>query len=124
MLYDGVCALCNRAVRLILRFDHRKRLRFAPLGGQTAIGLMPIGVGDADSIVLLREGRVFMRSAAVLEILFEMGGIWRASVVFRIVPRRVLDALYDFVAARRYASFGRYDTCPVPEPAVRPRFLP
>ncbi len=126
VFYDGVCGLCNGFVRFLLAADRRGRLRFAPLQGTTAAALRarrPFPP-STDSIVFSAGEEVSFKSAAVLGILSSLGGPWRLAALFRGVPRVFRDALYDFVAARRYRWFGRYDACPLPDPAVRGRFLP
>ena len=129
VLYDGVCGLCNRTVRFLLRIDRRRRLKFAPLQGEPAKEIVARhGVpDDLDTFVLARvvAGRevVSVRSAAVLDALAAVGGVWRLSAVFRLVPRPVRDRIYDWIAARRYRWFGKYDSCPTPRPEDRERFL-
>ena len=36
VFYDGDCGLCNRFVLFLLKRDHRKVFRFAPLNGKMA----------------------------------------------------------------------------------------
>jgi predicted DCC family thiol-disulfide oxidoreductase YuxK len=125
VLYDGVCALCNGFVKFILRFDRRRTLRFAALDGDTGTAARAgdPGLRTVDSIVLLRSAGALTRSAAAIEILREMGGVWRAAVAGYLIPRPIRDALYDRVARSRYDRFGRYDACPLPPAEDRWRFL-
>jgi predicted DCC family thiol-disulfide oxidoreductase YuxK len=125
LLYDGVCALCNGFVKFVLRFDRRGTLRFAPLDGDAgteARERFP-ELQRIDSIVLLRDGAPLVRSAAAIEILREMGGIWRLAALGYLLPRPIRDALYDWVARNRYEQFGKLEACPIPAPEVRKRFL-
>lgn len=125
LLYDGVCALCNRAVNWILRHDVGGTMRFAALDsavGREARRLLPSLAGVDSVIVLHREG-AWVKSTAVLEIARYVGGIWRVALVGYLLPRALRDWLYDVVARRRYRVFGRYDACPLPPPEQRPRFL-
>ena len=136
VLYDGVCGLCNRAVRFVLRRDRDGLFRFAPLQGELARaalarhGLAPPAADSSDPGTLYvvidaggRDERLLARSEAVLFILRNLPLYWVAAALFRILPRFLRDALYDFVARRRYRWFGRYDTCPLPRPEDRARFL-
>jgi predicted DCC family thiol-disulfide oxidoreductase YuxK len=125
LLYDGVCALCNRFVRWIVRHDRHGTMRFATLQGdlgQEAIRLMP-QLATVDSVVLLYRDGAFVRSTAVLEVARYLGGIWLFALAGYLVPRIVRDALYDAVARRRYRLFGRHESCPVPPPEMHARFL-
>ena len=79
LLYDGVCALCNAAVRFVLKWDGSRTVRFAPLQGDTASRLLaehPELAGTDSMIWLDAEGRAFTRSAAALAIARHLGGGW------------------------------------------------
>jgi predicted DCC family thiol-disulfide oxidoreductase YuxK len=125
-LYDGHCALCNWTVRLVLRFDRKGRLKFAPLSGSTAAAVLsghPHLTG-VDSLVLVDDGRASVRSAAVFAILAYLGGPWNLLRAARVIPREIRDALYDVIAHWRKRLFGAYSACPLPPPEHRDRFLP
>lgn len=128
LLYDGVCALCNGAVRFVLKRDRSGAARFAPLQGETAAGRLaghPELAGVDSMIWIDSTGVLFTRSAAALAIARHVGGGWAAlASVLGIVPASLRDALYDLVARTRYRIFGRYDACPLPPPEHRSRFLP
>lgn len=126
MLYDGVCALCNWAVRFILDRDAGGIFRFAPL--QSEIGRewqVRFGLpADAlDTVILIHEGRAYVRSEAAFRILRQLRTAWRVLAVFRVLPASITDLLYQLVARWRYRVFGRYDACPLPPPETRLRFL-
>lgn len=128
LLYDGVCALCNGAVKLVLRRDRSGAVRFASLQGETAARLLrgrPDLAGIDSMIWIDATGRAWTRSAAALAIARHLGGTWAVlAAVGRIVPAGLRDALYNAVARIRYRVFGRYDACPLPPPEDRARFLP
>lgn len=130
LLYDGVCGVCNGAVRTILRFDRRGTLRFAALDSDVArdiIGRHPRLVG-LDSMVFVRDAggpaeTVSTESAALLQVADYLGGFWKLAMVARVIPAFIRDRLYAAFAAVRYRVGGKYDTCPIPSPEVRGRFL-
>ena len=130
LLYDGICGVCNSAVRTILRLDRHGTLRFAALDSEvsrTVIARHP-HLADVDSMVFVEhlgqpDERVTVRSAAALRVADYLGGPWRALLVAGLIPRSVRDKLYDGFARVRYRVLGTYDTCPVPAPEVRARFL-
>lgn len=129
LFYDGGCGLCHLSVRALLALDRRGALAFAPLGGATFRELVPEAERAAlpDSLVLrTADGRVLVRSAAVLESLQLVGGPARGlAAAARVVPRRLADRLYDRVARVRRRLFRPpAGGCPVVEPARRSRFLP
>ena len=83
---------------------------------------MPNGEAPG-SVVLSFEGRMYDRSSAVLRAVALLGGPWRMVSALRVIPAPLRDLVYRFVAARRYRWFGRRDTCRVPSPVERDRFL-
>lgn len=126
VLYDGVCALCNWAVRFILDHDPESRFRFAPLQSAAARRILENvdATGDLpDSVILVEGGAVLARSAAIFRVLAQLRTMWQVLLVFRVLPRGVADLVYDLVARTRYRVFGRYETCPIPTPDQRKRFL-
>jgi predicted DCC family thiol-disulfide oxidoreductase YuxK len=123
--FDGFCNLCNGTVDFLIRRDRHRRLRYASLQsprGQRECGATPDGE-DPGSVVLSYQGRLYYRSTAVLCAVALLGGPWRLVSVLRVVPPPIRDAVYRFVAARRYSWFGRRDACRVPTAEERDRFL-
>lgn len=131
LLYDGVCGFCNRTVQTLLRHDRRGTLRFAALqsGYGEAVKARHPELNNVDSVVLVEGAsdtdaeRVFIRSDAALRVVAYMGGWWKLLLAFRILPRPLRDFFYDLFARYRYRLFGKYDSCLVPSPEVRARFL-
>lgn len=122
--FDGVCGLCNHAVDLILRHDRAERFLFATLQGEVAereLGRKP--EDPMDSLVLVDALGRHERSTAALRIAWHLGGGWRVLSWLRVVPRVVRDPAYDAVARVRYRLFGQKETCRMPTPAERARFL-
>lgn len=126
IVFDGVCALCNRWVRFLLRFDRAGRYRFAAMQGEhgrqllAAHGLDP---QDPMSFLLLEQGQAWTDSDAIVRVLQGLGGSWRLAAALRLVPRRWRDAGYRALARNRYRWFGRSETCRRPPPEQQWRFL-
>jgi predicted DCC family thiol-disulfide oxidoreductase YuxK len=132
LLYDGVCGLCNRAVRFVLRRDRRRMFRFAALQSAFAAALLARHQRDPEElstvVVVLRPGasdeQLLTRSDAALFIAHQLGGFWKLFAGFgRVLPRAFRDAVYNLVARWRYRLFGKYDVCPLPRPEDRARFI-
>lgn len=132
VLFDGVCVLCDRSVRLLLRIDRKELFKFAALQGQTAADLLarhPEIDRHNRSIIFVRnygsgQEAIYLRSSAILEILSELGGVWKLALLCKIIPAAFRDMVYDFIASQRYRWFGKQDQCRVPGTEVRDRFLP
>ena len=130
ILFDGVCNLCNGFVQFVIRHDPAGRFRFAALQSEAGQALLAAqGVAPAtllaepDSVLLLSQGRLYSHSSAVLRIARGLGGVWRLAAVGEVLPRAWRDALYRLVARNRYRWFGRQESCMLPTPALKARFL-
>ena len=131
LLYDGSCGFCAESVQLVLRYDRRGTLRFAPLQGELgeAVRAAHPELAGADSMVWVEPagedgaGPVLVRSDAGLRIARYLGGWWRLLLPGRLVPRAWRDALYDLVARHRHRLLASGPACLVPGPEVRDRFI-
>lgn len=127
LFYDGVCALCNGAVKAVLRRDQAKLFYFAPLQGETAElarSVHPDFPSEIETVVYLREGELFLRSRAVVLAAEELPYPAKMISWLRVLPAWLTDFLYGIVARTRYRVFGKYDACPLPPAEDRARFLP
>jgi predicted DCC family thiol-disulfide oxidoreductase YuxK len=131
VLYDGVCGLCNRLNQFILKRDSGDRFRFAALQSSIAGEILRRYGRDTSDLntvyVIVNYGepdeRLLSKGRAVLFVLRTLGGIWGLARIFELLPTRLLDRFYDVVARRRYRWFGRFDSCVVPQPRDRSKFL-
>jgi predicted DCC family thiol-disulfide oxidoreductase YuxK len=131
VLYDGVCGLCNRLVQFLLKHDYHDRFRFASLQSAFATELLTrhgMDPHDLDTVYVVRNygltGEALLaRSDAILFMLKQLGGIWSLAVVGKIIPRPLRDWMYGVVAQNRYRVFGKYESCMLPEPRHRQKFL-
>jgi predicted DCC family thiol-disulfide oxidoreductase YuxK len=129
LLYDGVCGFCNKTVQLILRLDRRGSMRFAALQsdyGAAVVARHP-ELRGVDSVVYVEQAgggeRIHIRSDAALKVAAYLGGFWKLFLAARVLPRGFRDYLYDLFARNRYRVFGKYDSCMLPPPEARSRFL-
>lgn len=126
ILFDGVCNLCNGAVRFIIRRDHKKRFRFASLQSKTGEAYLQrynLRTSGLYSILLIKNDRVYDRSAAVLQIAKNLSGLWPVMYCFIIVPPFIRDAVYRVISKNRYRFFGKKDQCMIPTPELKARFI-
>jgi predicted DCC family thiol-disulfide oxidoreductase YuxK len=130
LLYDGVCGLCNKTVQMVLKRDKRQTMRFAALQSDYARGIVEKhpSLKTVDSVVYVEKSgkggeRIYTRSDAALKVASYLGGAWKLLLIGYIIPRPLRNLLYNLVARYRYRVFGRYDSCLLPPPSVRARFL-
>ena len=131
VLYDGVCALCNRIVQFLLKRDQHDRLRFASLQSDFAATILKRHGADAhdlDTVCVVinheqSDERLLARSDAIISLGRQLGGIWSLAVLGKVLPGALRDWLYNLVARNRYRVFGKYDSCMLPEGRYRRKFL-
>ena len=125
VVYDGVCALCNRWVAFVLHYDQKGTFRFASFDSDWAAQRGLRAIGQPRSVLLFRDGFALKRSAAILGILRELPGIlpWIGSLAVRSIPLALADWAYDRVAQVRYRVFGTTDVCPILPAPIAKRFL-
>lgn len=125
VLFDGVCHLCQGSVRFIVERDRSGHFRFARLQSPRGRSLLAQHrlPSDLQTIVLIEEGRAYVRSDAALRIARRLTGPWRAAAALLVVPAPLRNAVYDWVARHRYGWFGRSDVCEMPSSAVQDRLL-
>jgi predicted DCC family thiol-disulfide oxidoreductase YuxK len=126
IVFDGVCALCSGFVRFVLRHDRAGQYRFLAAQSDLATALYDhygLPTDHWETNLLIKNGRLYVRSDGAVEILSSFGGPWRAMKLLRFIPRPIRDWAYDRVAGNRYRWFGRHDLCMIPDPKHADRFL-
>ena len=126
ILFDGVCNLCTGSVQFVLKRDSKNLFRFASLQsslGQQVLQESGFSTEELKSFMLVEQGKVYFKSTAFLRVTRHLSVLWPVLFVFRIVPRFIRDAVYDFVARHRYRWFGKKETCWVPCDEWKGRFL-
>ncbi len=126
ILFDGVCNLCNSAVRFVINRDPNGKFKYASLQSEHGKSLLlkfGLRLNDYDTFILIREGKYFSKSTAALLVLSELGGVWRLWYVFMYLPRPIRDFIYGVIAKSRYRIFGRRSDCMVPTVDIQNRFL-
>lgn len=126
IVYDGVCVLCSRFVRFVVRRDRAACFRFtaaqSPLGQALYrhYGLDPVAF---ETNLLIADGRMYAKMDAFAGIMARLPWPWRALAAARVLPRPLGRWLYDRIARNRYRVFGRLHACMVPSAGVRSRFI-
>ncbi|MCH8830083.1 MAG: DUF393 domain-containing protein [Planctomycetes bacterium] len=126
IFFDGVCGLCNRSVDFVLARDGDEQFRFAPLQGETAqAALSAPDIQTLGSLVFVSESGTSRHSTAIVRILWKLGGIWSFwAVLLWLIPWPLRHLGYKIIGANRYRLFGKRETCRMPTPQERSRFLP
>ena len=126
VLFDGVCNLCNGAVKFIIKHDKTNALQFAALQSETGQKLLAqynFPVNELSSFVLIENNKAYDRSTGALRVVKKFTGLWPLLYGFIIVPKVLRDGVYNLVGKNRYKWFGKKDACMIPTPELKARFL-
>ncbi|MBB1149910.1 MULTISPECIES: thiol-disulfide oxidoreductase DCC family protein [unclassified Myroides] len=127
VLFDGVCNLCDNVVKRVIEADHRDQFRFTSLDselGQQILQQIGVDRSQTDSIVLYQPGEAYyIKSQAALMIAKYLGGWYYLLTAFLVLPTKLADSLYDFIAKNRYKWYGKKDQCMIPDESIRKKFL-
>ncbi|WP_409346981.1 thiol-disulfide oxidoreductase DCC family protein [Paenibacillus sp. MBLB4367] len=126
ILFDGVCNMCAAVVRFVIQRDPKGRFQFAALQsdmGRLLLEKHGLQPGRLDTFVLVQGERSWIKSTAALRVCRGLKGLWPLLYAGIVVPRRVRDLMYQWVARNRYRWFGKTDSCMMPTPELRKRFL-
>ncbi|MEJ6389692.1 thiol-disulfide oxidoreductase DCC family protein [Gymnodinialimonas ulvae] len=125
-MFDGECVLCSGFFRFITKVDRAERFCFAHAQSDfghalyTALGLSS---DDFETNLILVDGRIHTHLDSFAAAMRAVGWPWRALGAIRFLPRPLKSFLYMRIARNRYAIFGRYDTCMMPDPSLSARFI-
>jgi len=126
ILFDGVCNVCNGSVQFVIKRDKKNNFRFASLQsqeGQKLLARYNLPASDFNSFVLIENERVYIKSEGALKVAKKLSGLWPLLYGFIIVPKFLRDGVYNLIARNRYKWFGKKDSCMIPTPEIRAKFL-
>ena len=127
ILFDGVCNLCDSAVQLIIKYDKNDFFRFVALEsdlGQKIIKHLGIDTQKTDSIILYQPGfAYYYKSEAAIAIAKDLGGCLSLASIFSVLPTSFSNFIYDYIAKNRYKWYGKKESCMIPTPALKAKFL-
>jgi predicted DCC family thiol-disulfide oxidoreductase YuxK len=126
VLFDGVCKLCNGSVRFLIRHDRNKKIKLASVQsveGQALLAWFCLPTERFDTMALIEDNTLYVRSEAFLRVMKHLPQPWRLLTMMSVIPQGIRDWCYDRIAQNRSRLFGRYDTCQLPSPDHKGRFL-
>jgi predicted DCC family thiol-disulfide oxidoreductase YuxK len=109
---DGICVLCNRLSRILIRLDAKKQFLFSTLDSPYAKKTL-LQPKEDSILVFSQKGMIYTKSKAILFIVRQLPYVRWISILFQIIPTFILDHLYDRIAKNRYRWFGKHDACPL-----------
>lgn len=126
IFFDGVCNLCNASVQFVIAHDKKDQFKFTALQGGYAKEMLPKFNADSEklnTILLLEDGKLYTKSSAALRVARKLNGLIPLLYVFLLVPKFIRDWIYDIIAKNRYRCWGRQESCWVPTPELKNKFL-
>jgi predicted DCC family thiol-disulfide oxidoreductase YuxK len=126
IIFDGHCVFCSAWARFVLRVDRRGVYRLLPAQSQLGRALYRhygLDPENYETNILVQDGRAWFKADGSIRMAVGLGFPWSAAAVFRLLPERWREGLYDLVARNRLRIFGRSDVCYLPRPEYRDRFL-
>ena len=123
IIYDGGCILCNNFVQWVIKRDQKGAFHFTTLQSDLGQQLITEHQVKGDTVVLWDNGKVYTKSDVALNVLSHLSVIWWIFIPLKLLPSVFRNAVYDWIAKNRYNWFGKYDSCLLPDPSIRERFI-
>lgn len=124
VVYDGFCFLCSGTVNFLLKIDRKKRLKFTTIsqpGPETAN--KSSGYVAPSTVIFIKDNKVYTESEAIIHIFDKVGGVWKSANLFSVIPKKMRDSLYRYIAQNRFKVFGKKKQCEVPPAKYADRFV-
>lgn len=125
VLFDGVCNFCNSMVNFAIRNDKKAMLKFAPLQSVAGQRLkeqynIPASI---DTVIVIDNGKVYTYADAGIRVTKYLR--WPVKMLYAlvIIPSFISQPVYKWIAKNRYKWWGKKETCMIPTPELRKRFL-
>ena len=126
ILFDGICNLCDGAVKFVIKHDPENQFLFASLqseAGQRLLKQYKLPLENFNSFILIQDEKVYSKSTGALKVARQIKGVWSWLYIFIIIPAFIRDAVYAWIAQNRYKWFGKKEACMIPTPGLKARFL-
>ena len=115
IVFDGVCVLCNTFAQFLIKNDKKNIFKFTSIeskSGKKIIDELTIDVKKTDSIILIKNKKVYYKSSAVLHILKFIRPYYLFYPLI-LIPNYLRDFIYDVIAKNRYKWFGKQKYCKI-----------
>jgi predicted DCC family thiol-disulfide oxidoreductase YuxK len=126
IIFDGICNFCNAGTNFIISRDPSAKFTFTAIQSDTGARLLKnlgIDPDHPNTFVMVKNGEVYVKSTAALEIAKDLTGPWSIAAYLIIIPRVIRDSLYSLIALNRYSLMGKRDSCIIPAADIRSRFI-
>ncbi|GAV69341.1 DUF393 domain-containing protein [Cephalotus follicularis] len=116
VVYDGICHLCHRGVKWVIKADKYRKIKFCCLQSEAAEPYLRASGLDREDVLrrflfIEGPGLYHQASTAALRVLSYLPPPYSALSTLLVVPTPLRDVVYDYVAKRRYDWFGKGKNC-------------
>lgn len=126
VFFDGLCNFCNASVNFIIERDNKNIFKFCSIQSGKARELLNLPekyFSSPDTFILLDDNKIYEKSAATLKVAKHLKFPWHLFYIFIIIPPFIRNFFYSLFARHRYKLFGKSDTCRIPSPSEKYKFL-
>lgn len=126
ILFDGICNLCNQSVQFVIEHDSKNQFQFASLQsefGQKFLKENQLNASEFDSMIFIENEKFYTKSSAPLKAAKYLDATISWTTIFMIIPKSIRDSVYNFIAKNRYRWFGKQESCWLPTPELKAKFL-
>lgn len=126
IVFDGECVLCSGFFHFVVKRDPKGMFNFIIAQSDLGEALYQhygLKGDDYKTNLVIINGQLYQDLDALAAVLREIGGLWRLAAWVSYLPGPVKKFLYNRIARNRYSLFGRRDSCYMPTPELKARFL-
>lgn len=126
ILFDGVCNLCNSSIQKVIENDDKNIFQFASLQSDFGQGFLKkndFNQDEFNSIILIDGEKFYTQSDAALRIGKELKGIYKISKYLLWIPKFIRNTVYKYISRNRYNWFGKKESCWMPTPELKQKFI-
>ncbi len=117
ILFDSKCNLCSKTVKRVMKLDKNKLFTFISNKseyGKNIISKKNLNSITTETIVLFTtENKFLIKSDAAISIAVKLNPLFLIFNILFIVPKKIRDKVYDYVAKNRYKWFGENESCDI-----------
>ena len=124
IVFDGKCIFCSAFARFMARRDVAGRFRFVTAHsalGQSLYLQHGLDPHLMETNIVIVGGKAHVKMAAFASAVGTLRWPWRGLAMLGMLPRRVADPVYDWIARNRY-RFGR-QVCVLPTAELKARLI-
>lgn len=123
IVFDGDCTLCNRLVRLVVKWNRNPNLKITSFDSEWAQANVPELVGRKSVIFVDQD--YYKHSTAVIRALDAMNNHMIPFKLLLWIPDVIRDDVYKWVARnrRRFAGNASADECEMPSEKFKKMYL-